>query len=177
MKSWNPEWGIASGPLGKVSAPILPREELSARIDAHRKAGRRIVFANGAFDLLHAGHVRYLQGAREEGDVLVVAVNSDASVRRAKGAGRPIVPENERAEIVAALRSVDAVILFDEDSPADLIAALRPEVHAKGTDYTPETVPERQVVAAYGGRTVVVGDPKDHATTALLHRIRAAAKS
>ncbi len=177
MKSWNPELGIDSGPSRIVSAPILSREELSARIDAHRKAGRRIVFANGAFDLLHAGHVRYLQGAREEGDVLVVAVNSDASVRRTKGAGRPIVPENERTEIVAALRSVDAVILFDEDSPADLIAALRPEVHAKGTDYTPETVPERQVVAAYGGRTVVVGDPKDHATTALLDRIRAAEDS
>lgn len=144
---------------------------------AQRAAGRRIVFANGAFDLLHAGHVRYLRAARDEGDVLVVAVNSDASVRRAKGPGRPIVPEGERAEIVAALGCVDAVVLFEEESPGGLIAELRPDVHAKGTDYTPESVPERQVVAGYGGRTVVVGDPKDHATTDLLDRIRATAKS
>lgn len=173
-----PENGNRESGIDSASAPILSRDELGRRLKAHREAGRRIVFANGAFDLLHAGHVRYLRAARREGDVLVVGVNSDESVRRAKGPGRPIVPESERAEIVAALGCVDAVVLFGEDSPAGLIGELRPEVHAKGTDYTPETVPERQVVAGYGGRTVVVGDPKDHATTDLLERIRAtAAKS
>ena len=141
---------------------------------AQRSAGSRIVFANGAFDLLHAGHVRYLEGARREGDWLAVGVNSDASVARAKGDGRPIVPEAERAEIVAALECVDAVVLFGEDSPADLLTALRPDVHAKGTDYTAESVPERTAVAAYGGRTAIVGDPKDHATTDLIERIRKA---
>ncbi|MEP6801000.1 MAG: adenylyltransferase/cytidyltransferase family protein [Acidobacteriota bacterium] len=161
----------------RTGAPILSREEIVREVAAHREAGRRIVFANGAFDLLHVGHVRYLRAAREEGDVLVVAVNSDASVRGAKGPGRPMVPEQERAEIVAALGCVDAVVLFEEESPAGLIAELRPEIHAKGTDYTPESVPERQIVADYGGRTVVVGDPKDHATTDLLERIRATVTS
>ncbi len=137
-----------------------------------RAAGSRVVFANGAFDLLHAGHVRYLEAARREGDWLVVAVNSDASVTRAKGEGRPIVPDAERAEIVAALGCVDAVVVFEEDSPAALLADIRPDVHAKGTDYSPASVPERDVVAGYGGRTVIVGDPKDHATTDLIERIR-----
>jgi len=143
--------------------------EAAARL---RAAGKTIVFANGAFDLLHAGHVRYLEAARAEGDWLAVGVNSDESVRKAKGPGRPILPEAERAEIVAALSAVDAVVLFAEDSPARLIAELRPDVHAKGTDYTPDTVPERAVVAAYGGRTAIVGDPKEHATTDLVERIR-----
>ena len=141
-------------------------------VEAERSAGRRIVFANGAFDLLHAGHVRYLEAARAEGEWLVVGVNSDRSVGAAKGPGRPIVPETERAEIVAALGCVDAVVLFDEDSPKTLLEELRPEVHAKGTDYRKDTVPERDVVAAYGGATVIVGDPKDHATTDLIERIR-----
>src|SRR4029077_20853761 len=136
-----------------------------------RASGKTIVFANGAFDLLHVGHVRYLEAARNEGDWLAVGVNSDASVARAKGSSRPILPEGERAEIVAALAVVDAVAIFEEDSPAALIAALRPDVHAKGTDYTPGSVPERDVVAAYGGRTAIVGDPKDHATTELIARI------
>ncbi|MDQ2870726.1 MAG: adenylyltransferase/cytidyltransferase family protein [Acidobacteriota bacterium] len=150
---------------------IVFREELLELAVAERAAGRRIVFANGAFDLLHAGHVRYLEAARREGDWLAVGVNTDRSVRAAKGEGRPIVPEGERAEIVAALRCVDAVVLFDEDSPAEILEALQPDVHAKGTDYRVETVPERAAVAAYGGRTVIVGDPKDHATTDLIDRI------
>jgi rfaE bifunctional protein nucleotidyltransferase chain/domain len=141
------------------------------RIGAARAAGQRVVFANGAFDLLHVGHVRYLEAARREGDLLVVGVNSDQSVRRVKGRGRPILPEAERAEIVAALEAVDLVVVFGEDSPADLIAALRPDVHAKGTDYRAETVPERNVVASYGGRVAIVGDPKNHATTDLIERI------
>ena len=137
-----------------------------------RAEGKRIVFANGAFDLLHVGHVRYLEGARGEGDWLAVGVNSDRSVERAKGPSRPILPEAERAEIVAALAAVDAVSVFDEDSPAALIAAIRPHVHAKGTDYTADTVPERDVVAACGGRTVIVGDAKDHATTDVIAKIK-----
>jgi len=145
---------------------------LLAEAAARRAEGKRLVFANGAFDLLHTGHVRYLEAARREGDWLAVGVNSDASVRRAKGEGRPIVPEAERAEIVAALACVEAVVIFGEDSPAGLLSALSPDVHAKGTDYTAESVPERDVVAARGGRTVIVGDPKDHATTELIERIK-----
>ena len=151
---------------------ILSRSEIVQRASEEKKAGRRVVFANGAFDLLHAGHVRYREGARAEGDWLVVAVNSDASVTRAKGAGRPIVPEAERLEIVAALGCVDAAVAFEEDSPAGLLDEIRPDVHAKGTDYTSDSVPERDVVARYGGRTVIVGDPKDHATTEIIERIR-----
>ena len=151
---------------------VLSREELLGRARRERAAGRRLVFANGAFDLLHAGHIRYLEGARKEGDWLAVGVNSDASVRRSKGEARPLVPEAERAEIVAALGCADAVTIFEEDSPADLLAALQPDVHAKGTDYTAASVPERDVVAAYGGRTTIVGDQKGHATTDLIERIR-----
>ncbi len=151
---------------------ILSRTELLEAATAQRAAGRKIVFANGAFDLLHAGHVRYLQAAKREGDWLVVGVNSDDSVRRGKGEGRPIVPESERAEIVAALACADAVVLFPEDSPASLLCELCPDVHAKGTDYIAESVPEKDVVAAWGGRTAIVGDPKNHATTDLIARIR-----
>lgn len=151
---------------------VLQLAELLEAAAGARAAGKAIVFANGAFDLLHVGHVRYLEAARREGDWLAVGVNSDASVARAKGPSRPVLPEGDRAEIVAALRCVDAVVIFSEDSPAELIAALRPEVHAKGTDYAPDTVPERDIVAAYGGRTAIVGDPKDHATTDVLERIR-----
>ena len=153
---------------------VLSREELLRRAETQRTGGRRIVFANGAFDLLHVGHVRYLEGAREAGDWLAVGVNSDRSVKAAKGPTRPFVPEAERVEIVAALKCVDAVTLFDEDSPAALLSLLRPDLHAKGSDYRPETVPERDVVAAYGGRTIIVGDAKDHATTDLVERIRSA---
>jgi rfaE bifunctional protein nucleotidyltransferase chain/domain len=151
---------------------VVSRQELLRRAASQRRAGHRLVLANGAFDLLHVGHVRYLQAARSEGDWLAVAVNSDRSVAQAKGASRPILPEGERAEIVAALACVDAVVLFDEDSPAGLIREMQPDVHAKGTDYTPESVPERDAVAAYGGRTAIVGDAKDHATTSLIAKIR-----
>jgi rfaE bifunctional protein nucleotidyltransferase chain/domain len=151
---------------------ILSRQEAIGATNQARSLGRHVVFANGAFDLLHVGHVRYLQAAKREGDWLLVGVNTDRSVRASKGEGRPIVPEDERAELVAAVGCVDAVVLFDEESPAELIAQTRPDVHAKGTDYTPESVPEREVVAAYGGRTVIVGDPKDHATTDLVRRLR-----
>jgi D-glycero-beta-D-manno-heptose 1-phosphate adenylyltransferase len=151
---------------------ILSRTELLAAAKRECAAGKRIVFANGAFDLLHVGHVRYLEAARREGGWLVVGVNSDQSVRRAKGADRPILPEGERAEIVAALACVDAVVLFEEDSPAEILRELTPDVHAKGTDYTSASVPERDVVAAYGGQTAIVGDPKDHSTTDIIERLR-----
>jgi len=153
---------------------IVSRERLLELAARERAAGRTVVFANGAFDLLHVGHVRYLEAARREGGWLAVGVNADASVARAKGPGRPIVPARERAELVAALAAVDAVVLFEEDSPAALMAALRPDVHAKGTDYAAEAVPEREVVASYGGRTVIVGDPKDHSTTEVIARLRGA---
>lgn len=159
-----------------TSSKILPLTRLLEAADRQRAAGRRIVFANGAFDLLHVGHVRYLEAARAEGDWLAVGVNSDRSVAASKGPGRPILPERERAELVAALACVDAVTLFDEDSPEGLLRRLRPEVHAKGTDYTAQTVPERESVASYGGRTVIVGDPKDHATSDLIERIRRTAE-
>ncbi|HEY1435737.1 MAG TPA: adenylyltransferase/cytidyltransferase family protein [Thermoanaerobaculia bacterium] len=160
-----------------IASKILSREQLLEAAARARAAGKTVVFANGAFDLLHVGHVRYLAAARQEGGWLAVGVNADASVRLAKGLARPILPEAERAEIVAALEAVDAVVLFDEDSPAALIAALRPDVHAKGTDYTAATVPERAVVAGYGGRTVIVGDPKDHATTDVIERVRQTSES
>lgn len=153
---------------------VLGRDELAARIAELRAGGRRIAFANGHFDLLHVGHLRYLAAARAEADVLVVAMNDDDSVRRLKGPGRPIVPAAERAELLAALRPVDLVTVFAGDSPAALLAELRPDVHCKGPDYgSPERVPERAVVAAYGGATRLVGDPKDHATTDLIARCRA----
>jgi len=139
-----------------------------------RKRGLLVAVANGAFDLLHVGHVRYLEGAKQAtgGGYLIVGVNTDASVRVAKGARRPIVPQRERAELVDALRCVDRVVLFGEPTAAELLRALRPDLHVKGTDYTPDTVPEREVVASYGGRTIVAGDPKDHSTTDLLARLK-----
>ena len=143
-------------------------EDLTRIVEGHRARGRCIVLANGAFDLLHVGHVRYLEGAKALGDVLVVAINSDASVRAAKGEGRPIIPARERAELVGALRCVDHVLVFDDPDVCRVIRALKPEVHAKGTDYTEGTVPEREEVHAYGGRVAITGDPKDHSTTALL---------
>ena len=150
---------------------ILGREELATRIRADRANGSRVVLANGCFDVLHVGHVRYLAGARELGDVLVVGVNSDEQVARLKGAGRPILPENERAEIVAALESVTYVTVFDEPTVEELLLTLKPDVHAKGTDYTEDSVPERDVVRSYGGRVAIVGDPKDHSTSAILARL------
>lgn len=152
---------------------VLTADALAERLAELKAAGRRIAFANGHFDLLHVGHLRYLQDARAEGDVLVVALNGDASVARLKGPGRPIVPAAERAELLAALNPVDFVVIFDEDTPAGLLARLRPDVHCKGTDYgTPERVPEYEVVRSYGGRTALVGDPKDHATSDLIAKVR-----
>ena len=151
---------------------ILSREGVREVLEEHRRAGRRIVFANGVFDLLHVGHVRYLQAARAEGDVLVVGVNSDRSTRTLKGEGRPVLTEQARAALVAALEAVDYVILFDEPDVKPLLRALRPDVHAKGTDYTPESVPERDLAAALGIRVAIVGDPKQHSTRDLLGRLR-----
>ena len=136
-----------------------------------RAAGKIVVVANGAFDMLHVGHVRYLAAARAAGDVLFVAVNSDLSVRTSKGPLRPVVPEDERAELLAHLECVDFVVLFDEPTVAEVLTALKPHVHAKGTDYTVETVPEREVVAEWGGKTLICGDPKEHATTDLVGEI------
>ena len=152
-------------------APILGREELIKAADTARSSGRRIVLANGCFDLIHAGHVRYLNGASELGGFLVVGINSDKQVRELKGGGRPFMPENERAEIISALRFVDAVTIFDEPTVEELILALRPDIHAKGTDYTADTVPEREIIKSIGGRVAIVGDPKDHSSTELIQKI------
>jgi len=151
--------------------PVVSIEELERLVAADRASGRTIAFANGVFDLLHVGHVRYLQAAAAEADRLVVAVNADASVRRLKGPSRPILDETARTGMVAALRGVDYVVLFDVDTVADLLTRLKPDVHCKGTDYTVETVPERAIVQAYGGRTAICGDPKDHSTRDLVKRI------
>jgi rfaE bifunctional protein nucleotidyltransferase chain/domain len=147
-------------------------DEMRERVAEARAGGRSVALANGCFDVLHAGHVRYLEGAKREADVLVVGVNGDDSVRRLKGPGRPIVPAEDRALVVAALRSVDHVVVFEEDDVGRLLLALRPDVHCKGTDYTPDTVPEREVVRSYGGRVAIVGDAKRHDTRALIEKIR-----
>lgn len=155
-----------------ANAKILDEEALAAALEEERKAGRTIAFANGCFDVLHVGHIRYLQDAANVADVLVVGVNGDGSVRELKGEGRPVMPEHERAEIIAAIRGVSYVTIFDEKSPARLLQELKPDVQAKGTDYTAESVPEAEIVKAYGGRVVIVGDPKDHSTTAVLEKMR-----
>ena len=152
-------------------ATIVTLERLQEIVAAERAAGRTIALANGVFDLLHVGHIRYLAGAKAEADVLVVAVNDDESVRMLKGEGRPVMNESDRAELIAALRCVDYVILFSGKTVGDLLLRLRPDVHCKGTDYTVETVPERPIVESYGGRTAIVGDPKDHSTRDLLARL------
>jgi rfaE bifunctional protein nucleotidyltransferase chain/domain len=153
---------------------LVSRDALPALVARDRAAGHTVAFANGCFDLLHAGHVRYLQGAAAEADRLVVAVNDDASVRRLKGEGRPILPAADRAELVAAVRGVDYVVLFSEPTVGPLLELLHPDVHCKGTDYAVETVPERDIVRRYGGRIAIVGDPKDHSTRDLLVRLRSA---
>jgi len=147
---------------------ILSRDGLRRRVEEWRRAGERVTLANGNFDLLHVGHVRYLRGAKELGGKLVVAINSDSSVRGLKGEGRPIMPEGERAEIVAALADVDAVVIFPEPDVRAIIGEIRPDVQAKGTDYTVESVPERDAVSKYGGRVEIVGDPKDHSSSAII---------
>ena len=149
-------------------APVLERNRLIARVSIERRRGAGIVLANGCFDLLHVGHIRYLAGAKALGGVLVVGINSDAQVRKLKGENRPFMPETERAEIVSALKFVDYVTIFDEPTVTELIRAVRPDFHAKGTDYTTETVPEREIVKEYGGRVAIVGDPKDHSSTDLI---------
>jgi rfaE bifunctional protein nucleotidyltransferase chain/domain len=151
---------------------VLSRQALLAAIRADRAAGRTIAFANGCFDLLHVGHVRYLQAAAAEADRLVVAINDDPSVATLKGPGRPILSAADRAELVAGLRGVDYVVVFEEPTVATLLQALEPDVHCKGTDYTADTVPERETVLGYGGRIAIVGDPKDHSTRDLLARIK-----
>ena len=150
---------------------VLDREQLTSIVLDAKASGARIVLANGCFDVLHVGHIRYLQGARELGDLLVVGVNSDRQVAIQKGAGRPILPERERAELIAALDCVSYVNIFDEPTVEELLLALKPDVHAKGTDYTVDTVPERDVVRSYGGRVAIVGDPKDHSTSEILSRM------
>jgi D-glycero-beta-D-manno-heptose 1-phosphate adenylyltransferase len=149
-------------------AKLLRRRELSARVEQWRRAGECIILTNGNFDLLHVGHVRYLRGAKELGGKLVVAINSDESGRALKGEGRPIMPAEERAEIVAALADVDAVVIFPELDVRALIREIRPDIQAKGTDYTVDSVPERDAVAEYGGRVAIVGDPKDHSTSEII---------
>ena len=155
-----------------MNAPILNEHDLLAAVAKERKAGKTIAFANGAFDVLHVGHVRYLQDAARQADVLVVGINSDASARAIKGEGRPVMNERERAELISAIRGVGYVTIFQEESPARLIGVLRPDVHCKGTDYTADSVPEGEVVRSYGGRVAIVGDPKDHSTTAILEKMR-----
>jgi D-glycero-beta-D-manno-heptose 1-phosphate adenylyltransferase len=150
---------------------VLDRPELVARVQEAKRRGLRIVFANGCFDVLHVGHVRYLYGARELGDVLVVGVNADSQVAIQKGSGRPVVTESERAELVASLEPVTYVTVFEEPTVEQLLLALRPDVHAKGTDYTTDTVPEREVVRSFGGMVAIVGDPKDHSTSEILSRL------
>lgn len=152
---------------------VVSENELVELVRSDRAAGRTIAFANGCFDVLHVGHVRYLAGARAEADRLVVAINSDASERALKGEARPIMPEAARAELVAALRAVDFVVIFGEPNVERLLLLLKPDVHCKGTDYTVDTVPERAVVRGYGGRVAIVGDPKDHSTRDLLSRVAA----
>jgi rfaE bifunctional protein nucleotidyltransferase chain/domain len=154
-----------------LSAKIIPRSEISALGARLRQEGRRVAFANGCFDLLHVGHVRYLQAARKQGDVLVVGVNSDRAVAALKGAGRPLLPAAGRAELVAALEPVDYVVIFDDATAESLLGDLRPHVHCKGTDYTAETVPEREVMRSLGGDIRIVGDSKTHSTRELLARI------
>jgi rfaE bifunctional protein nucleotidyltransferase chain/domain len=156
-----------------IRTKVVTRAELAARVAEWRASGEQIVLANGCFDLLHVGHIRYLHGAKTLGGKLIVAINSDASVRRLKGEGRPLMPADERAEILSALTDVDAVVVFEEPDVRALIREIRPDVQAKGTDYTRESVPERDEVLAYGGRVEIVGDPKDHSTTDLLSELPA----
>jgi rfaE bifunctional protein nucleotidyltransferase chain/domain len=155
-----------------VNAPILTEAALLAALELERGAGNNVAFANGCFDVLHVGHIRYLQDAARVADVLVVGVNGDQSVRGLKGEGRPVMPEDERAEIISAIRGVSYVTIFHEESPSRLLQVLRPDFQCKGTDYTTDSVPEAEIVKAYGGKVVIVGDPKDHSTTAVLEKLR-----
>lgn len=155
----------------KSTDRILSRADLVGRVHQARQNGAKIVLANGCFDVLHVGHIRYLQAAKAHGDLLVVGINSDRQVAILKGPGRPIMGEYERAEMVASIAAVDLVTVFDEPTVENLVLALRPEIHAKGTDYTEDTVPERDVVRSYGGRVAIVGDPKNHSTSMILDKM------
>lgn len=155
-----------------MNAPILTETELLRVASDERERGHSIAFANGVFDVLHVGHVRYLQEAARQADVLIVGVNGDESARALKGAGRPLTPDRERAELISAIRGVSYVTIFHDNSPARLLAILKPDVHCKGTDYTPETVPEREIVLGYGGRIAIVGDAKEHSTSDLVRRMK-----
>jgi rfaE bifunctional protein nucleotidyltransferase chain/domain len=157
-----------------MSAKLLTREQLREQVSRWRAAGEKIILGNGVFDVLHVGHVRYLRAAKALGGRLVVALNSDASTRALKGPQRPATPEQERAEILAALSDVDAIVIFSEPDVGAIIREIRPDIHAKGTDYTAESVPERDLVLEFGGRVEIVGDPKDHSSTAMLERGRKA---
>lgn len=154
--------------MSDLSAQILNRTLLADTVEQARSRGEKIILANGCFDLFHVGHVRYLIGAKALGGFLIVGINSDRQVRHLKGQGRPFMPEAERAEIVAAFSAVDAVTVFDEPTVEELIKTIRPDFHAKGTDYTTDTVPERDIVRSYGGTVAIVGDPKDHSSTDLI---------
>lgn len=156
---------------------ILPLDRLAVKVGEHKSRGERIVLANGCFDVLHVGHVRYLQGARREGDILVVAVNADQSVRALKGEGRPVLTADARARLVAGLAAVNYVVIFEEPDVTHLLSTLRPDVHAKGTDYTADTVPERETARLLGVRIAIVGDPKQHSTRDLLARLRAPSRA
>jgi len=156
----------------RMNAPILTEPALAAALERERSDGKSIAFANGCFDVLHVGHIRYLQDAAKQADGLVGGVNGDESVRGLKGEGRPVMNERERAEIIAAVRGVSYVTIFHDATPSRLLGILKPDFHCKGTDYTPDTVPERDVVNAYGGKVVIVGDPKDHSTTEILRRMK-----
>lgn len=157
--------------MNSESAPVLSRENVAEKVSRLRRRGAKIVLANGCFDLFHVGHIRYLAGAKELGDFLIVGINSDEQVKKLKGENRPFMPETERAEIVSALRFVDFVTIFDEPTVEQLIRAIRPDFHAKGTDYTADSVPEREIVRECGGQTAIVGDPKDHSSTELIQKV------
>ena len=157
--------------MTQTGARIVDRPHLIEAISAAKKDGRRIVFCNGCFDVLHVGHVRYLEAARALGDLLIVAINSDAQARRLKGEGRPLMPQDQRAEIVSALDAVDFVTIFEEPTVTELLLALKPDIHAKGTDYTEDTVPERDVVRSYGGRVAIAGDQKDHSSSQMIEKV------
>lgn len=153
-------------------APIVDRDELISRVADARADGNLVILTNGCFDLFHVGHVRYLAGAKALGGLLVTGINSDRQARALKGEGRPVMPQNERAELVASLRCVDVVTIFDEPTVEELIKVIKPDIHAKGTDYTVDSVPEREIVREYGGKVAIVGDPKDHSSTELFGKKR-----
>lgn len=159
-----------------ANSRILARSDLIMAIDEARTRGKKIVFANGCFDVLHAGHVRYLEAAKALGDILIVAVNSDEQARRLKGERRPLLPQDQRAEILSSFEAVDFVTIFDEPTVTELLLVLKPDIHAKGTDYTEETVPERDVVRSFGGRVAIVGDPKEHSSSGMIEELAASRK-